>query len=85
MAIEVTLKLFAHLADLLPPERRNNRVTLTVPEGETVAALLARYRVPEEQAHLVLVNGVYIDPAARASHVLQGGDEVAVWPKVAGG
>jgi molybdopterin converting factor small subunit len=31
------------------------------------------------------VNGVYIAPAGRVGHVLQEGDELAIWPPIAGG
>ncbi|MEP6656276.1 MAG: MoaD/ThiS family protein, partial [Betaproteobacteria bacterium] len=42
-------------------------------------------RLPPAMTHLVLVNGLYIAPARRASHALQHGDALAVWPPIAGG
>jgi len=83
--MRVVFKLFATLTDYLPPERRGNCVELDVPDGTTVAGLIARYRVPEKSAHLVLVNGVFVPPADRPSRQLAEGDELAVWPPVAGG
>ena len=35
--------------------------------------------------HLVLVNGVYVQPEERASRVLKDGDVLAIWPPIAGG
>jgi sulfur carrier protein ThiS len=83
--MEVTLKLYAWLADLLPANRQSNRVVVEVGEGETVAGLLARFRVPEADARIVLKNGCFVPPEARATTPLAPGDVVAVWPPVAGG
>lgn len=83
--MRVVFKLFASLADFLPAGRRGNLVDVEVAPGTTVGDLIARYQVPEKKAHLVLVNGVYIAPAGRVGHVLQEGDELAIWPPIAGG
>ncbi|MCK0511215.1 sulfur carrier protein ThiS [Aromatoleum buckelii] len=83
--MRVAFKLFASLTDYLPPERDGNRVELDVEEGITVAELIARFRVPERSPHLVLVNGHFVPPAARATRRLGDGDELAVWPPIAGG
>jgi len=83
--MRVVFKLFASLADYLPAERRGNLVEIDVAPATTVGDLIVRYRVPEKSAHLVLVNGHYIPPAARAARVLQDDDEVAIWPPIAGG
>ena len=83
--MRVVFKLFASLADYLPAERRGNIVALDVPAGTTVGDLITQYRVPEKSAHLVLVNGHYIAPGARAGQVLAEGDELAIWPPIAGG
>ncbi len=85
MTIRVAFKLFASLSDHLPPGSRNNRVELELAAGTTVGEVIARHRVPEKSAHLVLVNGVFIPPAARMTHRLQDGDELACWPPIAGG
>ncbi|WP_153161059.1 MoaD/ThiS family protein [Zoogloea sp. 1C4] len=83
--MRVVFKLFASLADYLPADRRGNIVELDVAPGSTVGDLITQYRVPEKSAHLVLVNGHYIPPAARADRVLAEGDELAIWPPIAGG
>jgi sulfur carrier protein ThiS len=85
MTIRVAFKLFASLSDYLPPGNRGNRVELALAPGTTVGEVIAHHRVPEKSAHLVLVNGVFIPPAARGSHRLQEGDELACWPPIAGG
>ena len=83
--MKVILKLYASLSDYLPAEARQNQVQLDVDDGATVGALIERYRLPPKLTHLVLVNGVFIPPAARATTVLREGDQLAVWPPIAGG
>lgn len=83
--MKIVFKLFATLTDLLPPERSGNLVSLEVSPGTTVQDIIDRYRVPPKSAHLVLVNGAFVAPGARAQRTLQEGDELAVWPPIAGG
>ena len=82
----ITLKLYASLGEYLPAERRRGNVMpVELPEGTTVNQALAPYGLPPRLVHLVLVNGHYIAPESRDSHVLAAGDALAVWPPIAGG
>ncbi len=81
----VTLKLFASLSDYLPAGSQDNQVNLEAEEAATVADILRRYQLPERLVHLVLVNGVYVAPGERPGHQLKAGDQLAVWPPIAGG
>ncbi len=83
--MRVVFKLFATLADYLPPERKGNIVELEVAPGTTVMELIHRFLVPGKRAHLVLVNGVFMPPGGRAARTLEENDELAIWPPVAGG
>jgi sulfur carrier protein ThiS len=88
--VRITFKLFAMLADHLPPEheghvRVGNELALDVPEGTTLEQVVEKFPLPRALLHLVLVNGEFILPAARARHVLHEGDAVAIWPPIAGG
>lgn len=88
--MEITLKLFATLGDYLPQElngksRKYNELQVEVPESASVQAVIDQFHVPPPLAHLVLVNGVFIPRNARATSLLRLGDEVAVWPPIAGG
>lgn len=83
--MKVTLKLFATLADHLPAGSRDNHAEIEVGEDESVAEVIRRLALPPKLVHLVLVNGVYIAPEARAGQSLAPGDQLAVWPPIAGG
>ncbi|AYH43328.1 MoaD/ThiS family protein [Azoarcus sp. DN11] len=83
--MKIGFKLFASLTDYLPSDRKGNRVELEVGEGATISELIARFNVPERSAHLVLVNGHFVPPAQRTSRHLAEGDELAIWPPIAGG
>lgn len=83
--MRITLKLFATLSDYLPPGTRDNRLSLDVDDSVTVQAILDRHQLPERLTHLVLINGVFVPPGERASRRLAPGDQLAVWPPIAGG
>lgn len=86
LTMKITFKLFATLTDYLPPDaRRDNQVQLELPEGATVEQAYTPFGLPQKMVHLVLVNGAYIAPEQRASHVLKHGDALAIWPPIAGG
>jgi thiamine biosynthesis protein ThiS len=84
--MKVTLKLFATLSDYLPLDaRRENALVLDVEPQTTVAELIERHKLPPKLTHLVLVNGVFVPPMARATNALKEGDVLAIWPPIAGG
>lgn len=84
--MKITLKLFASLTDYLPPEAKyTNCVELPLAEGTTIAQVVEQQRLPEKWVHLVMVNGHYVAPDARANTVLVDGDTLAIWPPIAGG
>jgi sulfur carrier protein ThiS len=84
--MKVVFKLYASLTQYLPPESRyDNRLALELPEGSSVEQVIEPFGLPPKLVHLVLVNGVYVPPAQRLSHVLKDGDVLAIWPPIAGG
>jgi len=82
--MKVAFKLYASLSAHLPAGAERNRVVLDVPAGTSPMQLLERHGVPLAEVHLVLVNGVFVPPGARGEPLSEG-DELAVWPAVAGG
>lgn len=83
--MKITFKLFATLTDYLPADRQGNVVEIEIADHATVGDVIAQFRLPEKLTHLVLINGNYIAPAARASQPLRPGDTLAIWPPIAGG
>ena len=83
--MNIKLKLFASLSDHLPPEAQaTSSLALTLAPGTTVGQVIAERRLPEKSCHLVLINGSFVPPAERANRALADGDELAIWPPVAG-
>jgi sulfur carrier protein ThiS len=83
--MHIRLKLFAHLSAYLPPGARHNTVEVEVTAGTTPHQVMDLYRIPRDQAHLVIVNGVFVAPEQRDCRSLNEGDALALWPPVAGG
>lgn len=83
--MKITLKLFATLADYLPAGARGNVAELEFAAAPTVGGLIESFSLPPRLVHLVLVNGNFVGPEARAQKVLDDGDTLAIWPPIAGG
>ena len=81
----IRVKLYALLDKYLPDGSIKNEVDLTVTEGMTPTAVIAKLNMPPEICHLVLINGVYVAPSERDNVRLTEGDALAIWPPVAGG
>lgn len=83
--MNVTLKLYASLSDYLPADSHLNQVRLELPDDATIATVIEQFRLPQKLTHLVLVNGVFVPPSQRAETRLREGDQLAMWPPIAGG
>ncbi len=84
--MKITLKMYAHLGDLLPPNALKNRSEIEVDEGVTLNEIIDRFQVPRPMAHLVLLNGVFICDTDRDQRgQIKADDVLAIWPPVAGG
>lgn len=83
--MRVELELYASLMQYLPPGAGRHRIGVDLPRGSSAQTLLDLYRVPREQSHLVLRNGVFLHPEERTRVLLEEGDVIAAWPPVAGG
>jgi sulfur carrier protein ThiS len=84
--MHITLKLYASLGEHLPQDRRQgNQVALDVPPDASILQVIEPFGLPMKLVHLVLVNGVYVAPEARATRTLVEGDVLAIWPPIAGG
>lgn len=83
--MKITLKLFATLRDYLPSDAVENGVQVDIADDATPNELIDEYRIPRKLAHLVLLNGIYVEPQKRDVSLFKDGDTLAIWPPVAGG
>jgi sulfur carrier protein ThiS len=83
--MEITVKLFAMLGSYLPPGAQRNKVQMQIADDTTVTQLIGQLNLPLELSHVVLVNGIYVEPNERDQTRLSPGDEFAVFPPIAGG
>ena len=79
--MKVHVKLIASLKRYIPPGTDSDTITLDVPEGSTVAELIAKLGIGEERAKIVVSNGEQLEVAT----VLQEQQEVHLYPPLAGG
>ena len=56
-----------------------------VDDGFTPSRVIEQFHIPFKMAHIVLVNGHFVNPEDRSSRALLEGDVIAIWPPVAGG
>ncbi len=84
--MQIYIELYASLMKYLPPGKSRFRREIKVEAGTTLGDLIKRFNISEEQAHLVLVNGHFVNCGEpRDQRVLAEGDVVSIWPPVAGG
>ena len=83
--MKLTLKLYASLGDYLPADALDHQLQLEIATSTTVNEIIDRFNVPRELAHLVLINGIFINPDQRDTQTFCEGDTLAIWPPVAGG
>ena len=79
--MKVRVKLFATLRDLFPHLGIGEPMEVEMPDGSTVADLIARLQIPRNEVKLVYVGG----RLKGDEYVLQDGDEVGIFPPVGGG
>jgi molybdopterin converting factor small subunit len=80
--VRITLKPMAALRSKLPPGSQGGIALFELEDGATVASALEKLGLSNSQVHLVLVNGSMEDNRGRA---LADGDELVIFPPVAGG
>lgn len=83
--MKIFIELYASLMHLLPPGQGRFRREIQVAPDATVQQIIEKFAIPEEQAHIVLVNGHFVCGDARKQHQLNENDTVSIWPPVAGG
>ena len=83
--MKLVFKLYAGLTEYLPEHAENHAAVIDINDDESVPEVISRFNVPEDEVHLVLLNGVYLQPEERENVRFSEGDTLAIWPPVAGG
>ena len=83
--MQITFKLYASLSCYLPEGSERNIAVIDVPDDATANSVIDQFNVPTDLVHIVLLNGVYLQPEERSHPVFHAGDTLAIWPPVAGG
>ena len=79
--IEVQVRLYATLRRYHPELKLGEALIAHVPEGTTVAKLAAAIGIPPDTVRKVFSKGRSVEE----DHVLADGEDVALFPPVAGG
>ena len=80
-SLQVQVHLFSVLREHLPPGGERGRAVVTLPEGVTIADLMAHLGITR-RVRLVVVNGIEEPDRGRP---LQEGDQVKLFPTMVGG
>lgn len=83
--MKIYYELYATLMTYLPPGKSRHRRELNVDADTVPYQVIDQLKIPRKQAHLVILNGVFVPPDERAHKTFQEGDVLAIWPPVAGG
>jgi molybdopterin converting factor small subunit len=80
--MQIYVKLMAYFRSKLPAGAKGGTATLELENGARVVDALVLLKIPAEHVHLVMVNGAQEPDRKR---ILADGDELVVFPPVAGG
>jgi len=83
--MQINIEFYASLMKYLPPGKSRFRREVKVDDGLLLDRLIEQYHIPPQMAHIVLVNGRFVEVEAREERALVEGDVVSIWPPVAGG
>jgi sulfur carrier protein ThiS len=79
--MQVHVKLIATYIQHLPPGTVGNIVTVDIPAGSTVEAVLIPFGIPLDESSVVVLNGLTVDLQTPVSE----GDTISAFSAIAGG
>lgn len=79
--INVKVKLFGTLRRYHPGEQTHQELNLKYPEGTTLKKILDDLNVPDTEVKMIFVNNLKV----KEDYQLQEGDEIGIFPPIAGG
>lgn len=79
--MRISVKLIATYREHLPPGTKGNKIEIDVPEGTSVADVMARFKIPQDETSVIVVNGTTVP----LSTIVREGDLVSAFSAIAGG
>lgn len=79
--MRVTVKLFATLTRFKSGAKFGSAFEVDLPAGSSVRDLMSELKIPIEEAHVIFINNVIVEPDSS----LNDGDAVGMFPQVGGG
>ncbi len=79
--MHITAKLHGTLRKYLPAGSQGNATVVEVPDGATVAEVVERLSIPRDHARMFVSGDEHLDAAS----VLHDGQELNIFPPLAGG
>jgi len=79
--MEVKVKLFATLRDYLPENSDGKSCRIEIDNTTTIEQIITKLKIPEDIPKIILVNGL----SGSIDQTLKEGDELSIFPPVAGG
>ena len=83
--MKIYYELYATLMPYLPPGNSRHRRELEINPDTVPYDIIDQLKIPRKQAHLVILNGIFVTPDERQHTTFKDGDVLAIWPPVAGG
>ena len=74
--MKIKFKLFASLSKHLPEGSVGNSTYIEILANTSIHDVLVHYEIPKDTVHLVLLNGIYIEPEERETPILPIGKAV---------
>ncbi len=80
-SIRVKVKLFATLRRFFPDYNPEKGIDVTVEEGATIKGLIEALRLPQNEARVILINGI----SKKTTDTVTDGDQVNIFSPLGGG
>jgi len=83
--MKLYIEFYASLMKYLPPGKSRFRREIKAEDSLVLSRLIEQYHISVEEAHIVLVNGQFVNLEDRDQRTLEEGEVISIWPPVAGG
>jgi len=78
--MQLLLKYHGELAAYFPDNSEDNTTTVNVNQDDSICSVMAKFNIPLEKIHLILVNGINVKDQDCDDYRFADGDTLAIWP-----